>query len=146
MQSGEFIEATGRLEQYYDKEYTNEQRQIMYDELKDIEIERYKRLISIVIRKSKFLPKVADIIDANNEEPYTKYADKQEKIECKKCNSTGYIIYNKVIQDGNKKYTVPYGALCDCRNARQYKGWEITDKRYRSNFYTPYAKELNLVN
>lgn len=146
MQSGEFIEATGRLEQYYDKEYTNEQRQIMYDELKDIEIERYKRLISIVIRKSKFLPKVADIIDANNEEPYTNYKNEQEKIECSKCNSTGYIIYNKVIQDGNKEYTVPYGALCDCGNARQYKGWEITDKRYRSNFYTPYAKELNLVN
>ena len=146
MQSGEFIEATEKLEQYYDKEYTKDQRQIMYDELKDIEIERYRKLISIVIRKSKFLPKVADIIDANNEEPYTNNKNQQEKIKCKKCNGTGYIVYNKVMQDGNKKYTVPCGALCDCGNARQYKGWEITDTRYRTNFYTPYAKELNLVN
>ena len=120
--------------------------QIMYDELKDIEIERYRKLISIVIRKSKFLPKVADIIDANNEEPYTNNKNEQEKIKCKKCNSTGYIVYNKVMQDGNKKYTVHCGALCDCGNARQYKGWELTDTRYRTNFYTPYAKELNLVN
>lgn len=146
MQIGEFIEATGRLEKYYDKEYTNEQRQIMYDELKDIEIERYRRLISVVIKKSKFLPKVADIIDANNEEPYTSYINEQEKIVCGKCNSTGYIIYNKVIKDGDKEYIVPYSAVCDCGNAKQYKGWEITDKRYRSDFYIPFAKELNLVN
>lgn len=146
MQSGEFIEATEKLEQYYDKEYTKDQMQIMYDELKDIEIERYRKLISIVIRKSKFLPKVADIIDANNEEPYTNNKNEQEKIECKKCNGTGYIVYNKVIKDGTREYISSYGALCDCGNARQYKGWEITDTRYRTNFYTPYAKELNLVN
>ena len=54
MQSGEFIEATTRLEQYYGKEYTNEQRQIMFDELQNLPIERYRQLISMLIKKSKF--------------------------------------------------------------------------------------------
>ena len=102
MQIGEFIEATSRLEQYYDKEYTNEQRQIMFDELKDLEITRYRRLISAVIRKNKFLPKVSDIIEANIEEPYGTKNEDKEIIQCNKCNSTGYILYTKKVKNGDK--------------------------------------------
>ena len=39
---GEFIEATSRLEQYFGKEYTNEQRQIMFEELSKMPLEKFK--------------------------------------------------------------------------------------------------------
>lgn len=72
MQISEFIEATSRIESYYGKEYTTEQRRIMYEELKTINIERYRQLISSIIRKSKYLPKVADFIEVDKEVPREK--------------------------------------------------------------------------
>ena len=106
MQIGEFIEATGRLEKYYGKEYTNEQRRIMYDELKEFSLERYRQLVSAVLRESKYLPRIVDFIEANKEEPYTQKQEEFEKVECKKCNSTGYITYTKTITDGSKKLEI----------------------------------------
>lgn len=144
MQIGEFIESTGRLEKYYGKEYTNEQRQIMFDELKDFSIERYRQLVSSVLKKCKYLPKISDFIEANKEEPYSQKQEEFEKIKCKKCNSTGYIIYAKIIRDGTKEFKNTYAALCSCGNSKQYKGWEIEDKKHLSNFYVPTIKELGL--
>lgn len=140
----EFIEATSRLENYYGKEYQTIQRQIMFEELKDLSIERYKKLVSVVIRKSKFLPKVADIMEANLEEPYTSNKQDSEKTECEKCKGSGYLIYTKIIKDGNIERKNQYACICDCGNAKQYKGWEITDHKYRTNFYTPMCQELGL--
>jgi len=141
---GEFIEATRRLETYYGKEYTKEQLKIMHEELGNIELPRYRKLISVVIRKCKFLPKVADLIEASVEEPYTAKQDEEEKIDCKKCNSTGYLIYMKIINDGNRELKYQYASICSCGNSRQYKGWEISDKRYRSKYYTPMAEEIGI--
>ena len=143
MQSGEFVEATTRLEQYYGKEYTNEQRQIMFDELQNLPIERYKQLISMLIKKSKFLPKIADFTEVDIETPYT-IQDKIQTTECKKCNSTGYLIYTKVIKDGNRELKNQYACLCNCGNAKKYEGWNVSDKRYESEFYTPFAQEIGL--
>lgn len=143
MQIDEFINATSRLEKYYDKEYTTEQRKIMFDELQNLSIERYKQLISTLIRKSKFLPKVADFAEVNMETPYMKQ-DETQKTECKKCNSTGYLIYTKIIKDGNRNLNYQYACLCNCGNAEKYEGWNTSDKRYRSNYYTPYAEEIGL--
>lgn len=143
MQIDEFINATSRLEKYYDKEYTTEQRKIMFDELQNLSIERYKQLISTLIRKSKFLPKVADFAEVNMETPYIKQ-DETQKTECKKCNSTGYLIYTKVIKDGNRNLNYQYACLCNCGNAKKYEGWNISDKRYKSEFYTPFAQEIGL--
>lgn len=143
MQSGEFVEATTRLEQYYGKEYTNEQRQIMFDELQNLPIERYKQLISMLIKKSKFLPKIADFTEVDIETPYT-IQDKIQKTECKKCNSTGYLIYTKVIKDGNRELKNQYACLCNCGNAKKYEGWNVSDKRYKSEFYTPFVQEIGL--
>lgn len=141
MDIAEFVEATSKIELYYGKEYTNEQRQIMFDELKDFEVDRYKFLISRVIRKSKYLPKVADIYQADSENPVVNTRIQEEKVECKKCNSTGYIVYKKEIE--GRKYN--YAAICECGNAKEYKGWEIKDKEHRSNYYTPIAKQLGLI-
>lgn len=143
MTSGEFVEATGRLENYFAKEYTPEQSRIMYEELKEMSIQRYRQLISMLIRKSKFLPKVADFIEIDIDTPYTKQ-DEIQKTECKKCNSTGYLIYTKIIKDGNRELKNQYACLCNCGNAKKYEGWNVSDKRYKSEFYTPFAQEIGL--
>lgn len=112
MTRSEFVEATSRLEQYYGKEYTTQQLQIMFEELKQLAIERYRQLISAVIRKSKYLPKVADIFEANIEEPYINQEHKDEIVECKRCNNTGIVTYIKIIE--GMEYT--FGARCNCKN------------------------------
>ncbi|MBR6688772.1 MAG: hypothetical protein IKL68_02010 [Clostridia bacterium] len=144
MTRSEFIEATSRLEQYYDKEYNTQQLQIMYEELSNFDVNRYRQLISAVIRKSKFLPKVADIIGANAEEPYTNSNADKEVVDCNKCKGTGYVLYTKLIDNGVGKFKNIYGAVCSCGNAKQYKGWEVNDSEHRTNFYTPLAQELGI--
>ena len=112
----EFVEATSVLEKYYEKEYTTDQRQIMFEELKDLSIARYKKLISECIRSCKYLPKVADIIAANTQK--IDITNEKRKIyECDKCNSSGYICYSKIIQDGNKVIPYTFVARCVCENA-----------------------------
>lgn len=140
MQINEFIEATGRLESYYGKEYNKEQLKIMHEELEHFTIERYKFLISKAIRKCKYLPKVCDFIEIDLEFPDNTVEEKKEKINCKKCDSTGMIIYTKKIIDGKRELQYQYAAICDCGNAKQYKGWK--NKENKSNYYTPMAKEL----
>lgn len=142
MEISEFVEATSRIESYFGKEYNKEQIKIMYDELKDFSIERYRKLISAVLRKSKYMPKIADFIEANKEEPYSQKQEEIEKVDCKKCNSTGYVVYKKPIKELG--YTYEYGAICECGNSKQYKGWEVADTKHRSNYYTPMIKELGL--
>ena len=141
MTSGEFIETTGRLEKYFAKEYTPEQSRIMYEELQDLKIERYRQLVSALIRKSKFLPKIADFIETNKEEPY-QTSNESKKVDCKKCNGTGYLTYKRIIKNGDKELEYEYAYLCDCGNAKQYKGWEIQDKEHRSNYYVQTRQEL----
>lgn len=115
MTQSEFIEATNRIEQYYDKEYTNEQRKIMFEELKDINIERYRKAVTIVIRNSKFLPKIADIIQANTEIKDIQNTEDVEKVKCDKCNGTGYIDYEKRIYGQVYKYA----CRCTCKNGQR---------------------------
>lgn len=144
MTHSEFVEATSRLETYFDKDYTTGQRQEMFKELKDMNIERYRQLVSAVMRKCKFLPKIADFVEANIQEPFSVKRDDLQKIDCKKCNSTGYLIYTKVIKDGNRGFKNQYASVCGCGNAKKYEGWKVTDKRYRSDCYTPLAQELGI--
>ncbi len=116
MQINEFIEATSRLEKYYNKEYTTAQLDIMYEELKDFSIERYRQLISAAIRKCTIKPKVADFYTIDSEMPRTKDEPNEEIEECKKCKKTGYVTYKKYITDGGKKIEYIYAARCNCTN------------------------------
>lgn len=144
MTQNEFIETTNRIEIYFDKEYTNGQRQEMFKQLKDISIDRYRQLVSVVIRKNKFLPKIIDFIEANIQLPFSNEKNEIQKTRCKKCNSTGYLIYTKVIKDGDRDLKNQYACVCTCGNARKYEGWKISDKRFKSNFFIPLAQELGI--
>lgn len=116
MQISEFIEATSRIENYYAKEYTTEQRQIMFEELKEMSLERYKQLISSALRTSKFLPKIADFIELNNTITYKTTVDSEQE-ECSRCDGTGYVPYKKKIKDGDKELIYTFASRCTCKNA-----------------------------
>lgn len=108
MQINEFIEASNRMERYYDKDYTTEQRQIMFEELKDWNINKYRKAVSIAIRNCKFLPKVSDIIQASTEIREIQRDEETQSIECNKCNGTGFIEYQKQV------YGTTYNFACRC--------------------------------
>lgn len=143
MTDGEFIESTSRLESYFEKEYTTEQRKIMFAELKELSVERYKKAITYCIRNGKFLPKIADILNAAKEVKLNVTANKVI-IECKKCKSIGYVPYYKKIEDGGREIIYQYFAVCDCGNAKKYDGTTISDILHRSKFYVPLISEIEL--
>lgn len=130
MTKKEFGETIKILENTFDKEYTTEQLDIMFNELKKLNTQRFKLVCSKLIKTNKFLPKLADIIDADREIP-RKQEEKPYK-NCEICGGTGYITYTKKIE--NNEYM--YGARCICGNMPSYKGKE---------YYLAEAKELDLL-
>lgn len=151
---GDFIEATAKLEAYYEKEYTDEQRKIMFEELKNLSIERYRKIISQCIRSCKFLPKVADIIKANGDIIEIKNEDNISKYDCNKCNKTGYVIYTKIIQDGGRAIPYTYALRCTCKNGENVNqkvptyaemGIEIADRLIQVNDAIDISKAKKLL-
>ncbi len=140
----EFTKATTEIENFYQKEITDEQKKIWFNEVKNMDIKRFKYIVSQVYRTCKFLPKLADIIEINTNLGYSQVKKEETLKKCNKCKDTGYIIYHKKIRDGEKELTNEYMAVCSCGKQKQYKGWEFPDERYRTNYYTPLAVELGL--
>lgn len=70
MEIAEFIEETARIEKFYEKELEKFQRDIWYQELKNLPINRYRQIVNNTFRKCKFMPKLADIISIQEELPY----------------------------------------------------------------------------
>lgn len=143
MKIEEFDETVEEIENFYQKEISEEQKKIWYQELRQIDIKRFKYIISQVYRTCKFIPKLADIIEINTSLGYSQ-VKKEATSKCNKCKGTGYILYKKLIPNGDKKIECEYMAVCGCGKQSQYKGWEFPEERYRTNYYTPYAKELGL--
>lgn len=144
MKLEEFDEEVSKLERFYQKEVTEEQRRIWFAELRNLDISRFKYIISQVYRISKFLPKLADILEINANLSYSQVKQEENKNKCKKCNGTGYITYKKTTKNGANDMLYEFGAICSCRTKPRYEGWKITDERYRSNFYTPFAEEVGI--
>ena len=142
----EFTETLEKLENFYNpkEKMTDEQKRIWFENLKTMSIERFKYITANLYKTSKFMPKLADVFELNTTIGNIEKKPNNNKEFCKKCNNTGYIIYKQVLQNGNRNIVYDYGAICDCNRKKQYKGWEITDERYKSNYYTPLATELGL--
>ena len=136
MEIKEFINGLDRLQKYYDKEYTEEQRKIMYDRLKQLSNKEYVRAINIVLDTCKYLPKVADIKNALIQ-PNNTVTNKEEIsfIKCEKC-SNGFIKYFKDIKDGERILKYDFIALCTCENGRKQK--EI------NGYKLPFITEIGL--
>lgn len=144
MKINEFTEIIEQVERFYNKEIPEEQKQIMFNELKNMEVTRFKYIISQHYRTSPYLPKLPDILEINKKLGYAKTNNNKNK--CKDCNGTGYILYKKEIDNGTGgKIVNTYGAICKCRQKRKYEGWKITDEEHRSNYYTPYVEEIKII-
>ena len=120
MNNIEFVEATSRLEKYFDKEYSPEQLKIMFDFLKEWDRNKYVRAINSCLKTCKYLPKLADILTANTDNFSASNKNKEiDYIECKKCNGEGFVKYYK--KTPNSKTAYEYIALCTCENAKQQR-------------------------
>ena len=92
MQIAEFVEETSQIEQFFEKELTDFQRENWYQELKYIDIERYRQIVKQVFRKCKFMPKLADIITIQEELLYQQSKKEKQKVAKKE------IIFEKVMK------------------------------------------------
>lgn len=147
MEIPEFIEETSKIENFFEKELTKFQRDEWYKELKNIPVNRYRQIIKQVFRKCKFMPKLADVVSIQEELPYEKSSINEiEKVFCKKCKGLGFIIYTKIIDNGDKKLEYNYLARCNCTNGLRfaYDGSQISDTEHRSKFYVAIAQQLGL--
>lgn len=117
----EFVQATGRLERYFDKEYLPEQIKEMFRFFKDWNKEKYIKAIDYCLRNSKFLPKIADLMNADIDTAQVKNKEKINFVKCNKCNGEGFIKYWKTVQDGGRKLKYEYIALCTCENAKRQR-------------------------
>lgn len=120
MTIAEFAEATSKLEKYYDKAYTTEQAKIMYNTLKEWNIDRYNQAINYCLMNCKFLPKIADLNSFSVNKINTCLKQKFEAISCDKCRD-GFIEYYKKFDNGTNIINYRYFCLCTCENGINQK-------------------------
>lgn len=61
MEIQEFVEAKNKLEKFYKKELTKEQTEEWYKDLKNIDIQTFKKAINKLAKKNKFMPTLSEI-------------------------------------------------------------------------------------
>ena len=120
MNSTEFLEITGEIENFFGKELPVEQSKIWFEELKKIKKERYRQISRECYKTLKFMPKLADIIEINKNLPKPKQETDETIYECNVCNGTGIVMYYRKEPDLSDN-AYQYGARCDCKNGLRYK-------------------------
>ncbi len=146
MEIAEFIEETGRIENFFEKELTKFQRDEWYKQLKIMPINRYRQVVNQSFRECKFMPKLADIVSISEELPYQTTKKEIQKVECSKCKGEGLIFYKRLVDNGKNKIEYEYVARCECQNGLEYvyDGTTISDSKHRSKFYVPTAQQIGL--
>lgn len=147
MELAEFVEETGRIEKFFEKELTKFQAEEWYKELQNMPIKRYRQIVRQIYRECKFMPKLADIIKIDNELPYNlSNTEIKEKVYCEKCKGEGIIKYFKEVDNGGEKIKYEYFARCTCQNGEtfNYDGTTISDDKHKSKFYIPSIAQLGL--
>lgn len=117
MVEADFVQITTEMEKFYEKEYNNEQRKYIFETFKNLPKERYRQVVNIVFRTCKFMPKLADLIEIEQNLPKEKKEEK-EKVYCKICNGKGFITYKKLIPNGDKNLEYEFVARCGCANSK----------------------------
>ena len=142
MTKQEFIEYVGQIENVYkNQNLSNIEKEIWYENLKFMSIERFNYILAEIYKTSKCRPTLADILQFHKQIPYTAKKEEREiKSGFKKCNGTGYVFYTKEIN--NKKYK--YSAVCDCGRCERYDGTKCADPKNKSNYYIPTIAETGL--
>ena len=110
----EFVEITGEMMKFYNKELAEYESKIWYEELKNMSKERFRQIVRECFRNNKFMPKLADIVEFNRTIPRIQKQDEGIVEDCKICENTGYVgYYKKDVETGANYF---YGARCNCKN------------------------------
>lgn len=118
MKIDEFMEETKKLERFYSKELTEEQKKIWFENLKKLTLLRYQYIIGVIYRKNKYFPTLADIIQINDETGMKKQEQKYKQEKCDICSSRGVIRYIKKINEIDYEYV----CRCNCGNSLKFMG------------------------
>lgn len=103
MKQEEFVKGLTYLGLAYGKEFNQMETKQIYEFLKEYNYETFTKAIKNIIRSSKFVPKIADLIE-----------------ECEKCKtSTKFEVVDFMRDTGYFKYS-PYGEITDEHAARNY--------------------------
>lgn len=116
MKIDEFMEETKKLERFYSKELTEEQKKIWFENLKKLTLLRYQYIIGVIYRKNKYFPTLADIIQINEETGMKKEEKKYKEEKCDICSNRGIIRYIKKING----IDYDYYCKCHCLNSNKY--------------------------
>lgn len=135
----EFIIETTTLEEFYNKEFNNTQKQIWYEELKRYVAEKYNKAIKIACRDNQYRPTLSEMLNIIKTVKLDNNMQESVK-ECKACKNTGYIIYKKKING----ITYDYACLCNCTNAvgLEYNGLQIAEQEHKQPFYLAKSEDI----
>lgn len=134
----EFVDYITELENYYNQKLNDTEKEIWYNSLKFMTVQRFNLIISEIYKANKFMPKLSEILDMHRQIPYT--TKKEIKGNCKKCDGIGYVFYIKEIN--NKKYK--FSAVCDCGRNERYDGRKCANPKNKSEYYIPTIAETGL--
>jgi len=141
MNNKEFMQYTQEIENFYGQKLSDVERNVWYENFKFLTIERFNYIIAEIYKTNKFMPKLSEILAVHRSIPYKATVEVEEvKGQCKKCNNTGYIIYNKV--ENGKEYK--FSAVCECGRQARYDGTKVADPKNQSKYYIPTVAEIGL--
>lgn len=102
----EFIEQTKRLGELYEKPLNEEQVSLWFDNVRAFDVDTYKRAVDECFVRYRFLPTLTDMLSILKE--FRNTPDNVEKVKCKACHGSGYIMYQKIING------ISYDFACQC--------------------------------
>lgn len=111
----EFIDVTDDIEKFYGKAINSFERNIWFEEIGKLKVEKYKKIVKHCFRTEKYMPKLADILRIKKELPNERV--EWIPVDCRRCNSTGMISYHKFNQLNEMYYT--YVCRCNCENGQR---------------------------
>ena len=103
MKIDEFIKAVSYLGMAYGKEYSQAETMQMYEFLKEYNYQTMIEAVKSIIRTSKYVPKIADLIEA-----------------CENCKSSTKIAVVKYMRDSGYFKLCDYGEITDEHATRNY--------------------------
>lgn len=126
MTKQEMIEELQKVCRFYKSEMDNEEYTIWYNSIKDMNIKRFRYIISKAYERCKYMPKLADIISIYKEIGYKDFDGEvtTARVACDICDGKGFVIFNKIIDN----YPYEYAARCNCANSEKYKAFPTIEE------------------
>lgn len=140
----EFLNELKRVENFYNKEYNEVQKQEMFKFFSNTTTARFKFILSKVYQKCAYLPNLSQLVEIQKNTPHFQLQKekKQQKEKCNICSGNGFILYTK--KDENKGYPYIFVSHCECPASYNFRfdGRKIKDDKCKSNYYFKAYKDV----